>query len=128
MEKTNINIKKWRRLIILLIWFFFFGGIGAFSLLMFGVSKGLLGELPTFEELENPKSFIATEVFAADGYLLGKYYSKNRTPVGYKDISPHLLDALIATEDARFYQHSGIDFRSMARAVSYTHLTLPTKA
>jgi penicillin-binding protein 1A len=90
---------------------------------MLGVSKGLLGELPTFEELENPKSFIATEVFAADGYLLGKYYSKNRTPVGYKDISPHLLNALIATEDARFYHHSGIDFRSMARVIIKPILT-----
>ena len=90
------------------------------------MSKGLLGELPSFEELENPKSFIATEVFASDGYLLGKYYSKNRTPVPYEDISPHLINALIATEDARFNTHSGIDFRSMGRVILKPLLTFST--
>ncbi len=126
MEKGNFNIKKGRIILLIVIWLVFIGGISSFSLLMYGVSKGLLGELPSFEELENPKSFIATEVFASDGYLLGKYYSKNRTPVPYEDISPYLINALIATEDARFNTHSGIDFRSMGRVILKPLLTFST--
>jgi penicillin-binding protein 1A len=76
-----------------------------------------LGVLPTFEELENPENNLATEVISSDGKTLGKYAAENRTPIKYKDLPNNIVEALIATEDERFYEHSGIDFRGTARAV-----------
>jgi penicillin-binding protein 1A len=80
-------------------------------------SYGLLGFMPTFEELENPKSNLASEVISSDQVTLGKYYIENRTVSHYSELSPNLVNALIATEDARFNEHSGIDFRSMFRVL-----------
>ena len=80
-------------------------------------SQGFLGVLPTFEELENPENNLATEVISSDGKTLGKYAAENRTPIKYKDLPNNIVEALIATEDERFYEHSGIDFRGTARAV-----------
>ncbi len=80
------------------------------------VSLGALGPLPTFEELENPKTALATEIYSADSVLLGKYYSQNRTNVKFDDLSPNLVNALIATEDVRYYNHPGIDGRGLMRA------------
>jgi penicillin-binding protein 1A len=77
----------------------------------------VFGALPTFEELENPQKNLATEVISADGVTLGKYAYQNRTPVGFKDLPDNLVKALVATEDERFYEHSGIDFKGTARAV-----------
>ena len=114
---------KLSRFIVLILWLGFIFGVAFFSLLMLGVSKGLLGALPSFEELENPKNFIATEVYASDGYLLGKYYSKNRSPVSADEISPNLINALIATEDVRYHKHPGIDFKSLARVILKPLLT-----
>ena len=76
---------------------------------------GSFGKLPSFEELENPKSFLATEIISEDGAVLGTYYVENRTYVDYEELSPALVAALTSTEDARFYEHSGIDFISLAR-------------
>lgn len=75
-----------------------------------------LSDLPTFEKLENPKSDLATEILTSDGKVLGKYYNQNRTNVDYQEISPYVFDALISTEDERYLEHSGIDYRSLARA------------
>lgn len=80
-------------------------------------SIGLLGEMPSFEELENPDSNLATEIYSADDVLLGKYYSENRSPIKFDDLPQHLVDALVATEDERFYQHSGIDVKGTLRAL-----------
>jgi len=77
---------------------------------------GAFGPLPTFEEIENPKSNLASEIITADGKQLGKFYLDNRTHAAFKDLSPHLVNALVATEDERYYKHSGIDFQSLARA------------
>ena len=82
-------------------------------------SMGLLGEMPSFQELENPDSNLATEIYSADDVLLGKYYSENRSPVKFEDLPKHLIDALIATEDERFYKHSGIDAKGTIRAMVY---------
>lgn len=92
-------------------------GVGIFSIffLFFGISKGWFGFMPSFEELENPHSDLATEVISADNKLLGKYYHLNRTYVEYEDLSKNLVNALVATEDVRFYEHSGIDLRGLAR-------------
>ncbi|RYZ20181.1 MAG: penicillin-binding protein, partial [Chitinophagaceae bacterium] len=80
---------------------------------------GVYGKLPSLKELENPTILQSSEVFAADGTLMGKYYTErgNRSSVSYRDISPHVINALIATEDERFYEHAGIDAKSTMRAV-----------
>src|SRR5687767_4644177 len=78
------------------------------------ISVGVFGEMPSLAQLENPSITLATEVYGDDGTMLGKYYKEkgNRSFVQYKDISKHVVDALVATEDERFYNHSGIDGRS----------------
>lgn len=74
--------------------------------------------MPTFEDLENPESNLATEIISFDGKTLGKYAYENRTPVRFKDLPDNLVKALVATEDERFYEHSGIDFKATARAIA----------
>ena len=83
--------------------------------LLVATNAGLFGRLPSFEELENPKSNLATEIYSEDGVLLGSYYVQNRSYVDYDELSPALVAALISTEDERFHSHSGIDFISLAR-------------
>ncbi|MEZ4905234.1 MAG: transglycosylase domain-containing protein [Spirosomataceae bacterium] len=73
----------------------------------------LCGSMPSVEDLQNPKVAQASEIYSADGVLIGKFYTENRTPVDYDSLSPYLVKALIATEDARFYEHSGIDSRAL---------------
>jgi penicillin-binding protein 1A len=81
---------------------------------------GIFGKMPSLKELENPSILQASELYADDGTLMGKYYLErgNRSNVQYKDISRYVVDALIATEDERFYNHSGIDFKSTLRAIA----------
>ena len=73
--------------------------------------------LPTLTQLENPKSQLASEVYAADGSVLGRYYTENRVAVRYPDLNPYLVEALLATEDERYYRHAGIDWVGLSRAV-----------
>ncbi len=80
---------------------------------------GLFGKLPTFRDLENPKSNLASEVISDDGVVLGTYFVQNRSNVRYNELSPHLIQALIATEDKRFHQHSGIDYRRTITILFY---------
>ncbi len=79
------------------------------------ISLELFGPMPGFEELENPENNLAAEVYSADGVLLGKFFLQNRTWADYDEISPYVISALIATEDIRFYRHSGIDLRGLVR-------------
>lgn len=111
-KKTN-NYKKY----IKRFWFLVLGGFGTVLLLFLLASWGVFGTLPTFEELENPEKNLATEIISSDGVTIGKYAYENRTPVKYKDLPESLVKALVATEDERFYSHSGIDFRGTARAI-----------
>ncbi|CAA0186893.1 penicillin-binding protein 1A [Tenacibaculum maritimum] len=113
-KETTTNFTKY----VKWFWLIILGGLSSITLMFLLASWGAFGPLPSFEELENPKSDLATEVISSDGKTLGKYYIKaNRTPIQYKDLSKNLVDALVATEDERFYEHSGIDFRGTARAV-----------
>jgi penicillin-binding protein 1A len=80
------------------------------------ISRGAFGPMPSFAELENPEYNLAAEVYSEDGVLLGKISIENRTWTEYRNISPYLIDALVATEDIRFYRHSGIDVRGLGRA------------
>ena len=83
-------------------------------------SAGLLGTMPDFRQLENPKTNLATQIISADNTVLGKFYfNDNRTPISYDEIPSSMIDALVATEDERFYSHSGIDFKGTARALFY---------
>ena len=107
-----------------LIWFWsIFGGSVLFVILLFIlISGGAFGEMPSFEDLENHKNHLATEVISSDNIVLGNFYQENRTPVTYKQISPNIINALVATEDERFYEHSGIDVRGLGRVAIRTVL------
>ena len=98
-------------------WKVFFYGLGGLLLFFLFASWGLFGSMPSFEDLENPDSNLATEIISSDGVILGKYFEKNRSQLKYSDLPKNLVDALVATEDVRFYEHSGIDGRGTLRAV-----------
>lgn len=101
-------------------WILFSGGFLAVILIFLLASWGFFGELPDYTVLENPRTNLATEIISSDGKTLGKFYlNDNRTPVSYDELPPHLVDALIATEDARFHSHSGIDAIGTLRAFVY---------
>lgn len=102
------------------LWFAFWGSILFVVAIFSAASLELLGPMPDFRQLENPKTNLATQIISADDTVLGKFYfNDNRTPIGYNEIPEHMVNALIATEDERFYAHSGIDFKGTARAVFY---------
>ena len=98
-------------------WKLFFYGLGGLFLFFLLASWGIFGSMPSFEDLENPNSNLATEVISTDGVTIGKFYNENRTSIKYGDLPKHLVDALVATEDERFYEHSGIDGRGTMRAM-----------
>lgn len=99
-------------------WMVFTFGLLAVILLFLSASWGLLGEMPDHTVLENPRTNLASEVISSDNKTLSKFYlDDNRTPVGFNDLSKNLVDALVATEDIRFYDHSGIDARGTLRAL-----------
>ncbi|RIV35040.1 penicillin-binding protein [Flagellimonas lutimaris] len=103
-------------------WFWILFGAGVFSVVLIFLlaSWGAFGEMPTFERLENPSTNLATEFISSDGETLGKLYlNDNRTPVTYEGLPQNLVNALVATEDARYFDHSGIDARGTLRAVAY---------
>lgn len=105
-------------------WFWgILGFIFVFTVTLFTlIGLEFFGPMPTFEELENPKSNIASEVISDDNVILGSYYYQNRSFVSYDEISPNVVNALIATEDVRFRKHSGIDVRGLARVMVKTIL------
>lgn len=92
------------------------------ALLLLLIVCGAFGKLPSFEELENPSSNIATELISSDGQMLGSYYVENRSYTDYTELSENLVAALVATEDARYYGHSGIDFLGLSRVAFKTIL------
>jgi penicillin-binding protein 1A len=102
-----------------LFWRFFFGCVGFVVLFLLMINWGWIGDMPDIEDIENPTALQASQVYAQDGYLMGKYYIEDRINVSYKDISKHAINALVATEDKRFYDHSGIDAQGLARAFVY---------
>lgn len=105
--------------IVLILWTLMLLAALMCAAVFFSIAKGWIGYMPPVEDLENPNYKFATEVISADGKTLGTYsYSKeNRVYIGYEDLSPHLINALIATEDIRFAEHSGIDAKALVRAV-----------
>ncbi|WP_268035579.1 penicillin-binding protein 1A [Algoriphagus sp. PAP.12] len=117
-KNTKPESSNWAKKTIKFLWIAFAAGFFGFIIFVWMVSVdflGLFGPLPDFKTLENPDSEVASELYSIDGFLLGTYARENRSPVGYNELSPNLVNALIATEDERFEEHSGIDVRAMAR-------------
>ncbi len=113
---SNEEIKRYRNI----FWKVIIYGFVFFILLITSVGFGLFGALPSFRDLENPRSNLASEVLSSDATVLGTYYVQNRSNAKFKDLSPNLVNALIATEDIRFYKHSGVDLKGTFAIVVYT--------
>ena len=112
-------MKKYRFQIIL-FWFLFSVGVVSMYGLFYLASIGKFGEMPDFRQLENPKTNFASEIISSDNEVLGKYYfNDNRTPIKYEDINTKTVEALVATEDERFYSHPGIDLKATLRAIVF---------
>ena len=107
-----------RKKVFILIWALFFSAIALVCFAFVGVVKGWIGYMPDIEELQNPINRYASQVFTADGKLIGTWSrNENRVFTDFEQISPHTFEALVATEDERFYEHSGIDVKALLRAV-----------
>lgn len=113
---TEDDIKRYTRN----FWLLFFSVVVIAGVFILSVRIGVFGKLPSFQELENPKSNLASEILSDDLQVLGTYYRHNRSNVKYSELSPHLVNALIATEDKRFYSHSGIDYSRTLTTVFHT--------
>ena len=124
----NLRFRQW---VALAMWVVVFMGVTAVTSLFILAKNSRLGPMPTFDELENPKTNLATYVYSADGQVLGTFFVENRTYLSYEELFPEdrskwltidghqlppIVAALLATEDARFFDHSGIDFQATARA------------
>ena len=114
--KSSSNIKKK----LFLIWLIVLSPVLFLSGFISLVAMGYFGDLPTFEELENPNSMLASEIYSSDMLSLGKYFKENRVNVHYSELSPNLINALKATEDVRFDKHSGVDVRGLFRVLVKT--------
>jgi penicillin-binding protein 1A len=108
MKISKTKIIKW-------CWIIFCVPFASLIIMILLVMTGLFGSLPSFKDLENPQRKLATSIISSDGATLGTFHVENRSPVNYEDLSLNLVNALISTEDIRFYSHSGIDFNSLAR-------------
>src|SRR5690554_3008602 len=116
METEPKKKKKVSRKLIFLLWVIGLLPVIGLSAILYFASKS---DLPDTIALANPKTNLATQVISSDGKVLGRFYLENRTNVNYEDISPYIIQGLVATEDERFYEHSGIDLRGTARAAIY---------
>jgi len=101
----------------ILLWLIITSPFFGLFLLVNLTAFGVFGDLPTFEQLENPKNNLATEIISEDGIILGKYFFENRSKASYNEIPENLINAFISTEDVRFRNHSGIDGRALLRAI-----------
>jgi penicillin-binding protein 1A len=99
-----------------IFWWIFFSGLLLGILLIVFANVGLMGKMPSIKELSNPTALIASQVYAEDGSLMGKYLIEDRIDVQYEEISKEVINALVATEDERFFDHNGIDGRALARS------------
>ena len=108
-----------RKIFVLSLWALLLVFVLAAALAFTAINKGWIGYMPPIEELQNPINRFATQVISADGRIMGtwNYNRENRIMVDYTQLSPSLVHALVATEDVRFYDHSGIDFFALGRAV-----------
>ena len=117
MKKENIIKTKKQRKYLIIFWSLFLLPLILLVTVFTLISTGRMGFMPIFEDLENPQNNLASQVFSADGELLGPWYDQNRTYVDFDDISENIVNALLATEDIRFRNHAGIDARGLARVI-----------
>jgi penicillin-binding protein 1A len=119
-EKATSKSNKVFRILTRVVWIGFFCAIFLLPLYVYTVSVdlfGLYGDMPSLKALENPENDLSSELISSDGQTLGRYFRFNRSQITYDDLSPELVNTLLDSEDHRFYQHSGIDFRGLMRAV-----------
>ena len=114
-KKKKSYVGRW----IKLIWLGFIGTLAAIVALFFSISQGFLGEMPNMKDIENPDIYVASEIISSDGVVLGKFEKEKTQPVTYNQLPPYLVYALYAKEDERFKEHSGIDLKSIVRAVYF---------
>ena len=120
MSKKKTSMPKKYKLYFYGFWIIFFSGIIGLTGMFYAASEGYLGEMPDFRQLENPKTNLATQIISSDNKVLGKFhFGENRIPIQFEDLPKNLVDALISTEDERFYSHSGIDFKATLRAIVF---------
>ncbi len=120
MSKKKSSMPKKYKLYFYGFWIIFFSGIVGLTAMFYAASEGYLGEMPDFRQLENPKTNLATQIISSDNKVLGKFhFGENRIPIQFEDLPKNLVDALISTEDERFYSHSGIDFKATLRAIVF---------
>ena len=120
MAKRKKTKKEPYKIYIKWMWRLFFMGIVGLFLLFGGAALEWYGPMPDLQQLENPRTNLATQIISSDGEILGKYYlDDNRTPITYEELPQNMVQALIATEDERFYEHAGIDWRGTLRAFTY---------
>ncbi|WP_185873083.1 transglycosylase domain-containing protein [Blattabacterium cuenoti] len=117
MNKKNYKQSYYFRLFIIYFWILFFLIISSIFLIIFSASKGYLGDLPKSEEIDNPNIETGSKIYDSNGKFLGKFFSDNRTLISYKELPNNLINALLAKEDIRFREHSGIDGKSLLRAI-----------
>ncbi|MDT8393411.1 MAG: transglycosylase domain-containing protein [Bacteroidales bacterium] len=104
--RINLVLRFWVFYVFILVIIFF---------IFYGIAREWFGEMPSFEELENPERNLASEVYSADGYLLGTYYIENRSDINYNELPSHLVEALLSIEDIRFRDHAGVDVKALGR-------------
>ena len=115
-KKYKVSYKKY----VWMLWGLFLLSISGIFILFGGAAFGLYGPMPDLQQLENPRTNLASQIISSDGNILGKYYfDENRTPIGFDEIPVNMIEALIATEDERFYEHSGIDWLGTLRAFAF---------
>ena len=100
-------------------WKWYFISAGVFMLFLLLLNFGWIGDMPDLDDIENPTASLASQVYAQDGTPMGKFYLEDRISVKYRDLSPYLIQALVATEDKRFYDHYGVDGEGLLRAVAF---------
>jgi len=115
----NAKAKFGYRRYVLWFWGLFLMGISSVVALFWLTAAGVFGALPDETRLEDPEKDLATQIISEEGQVIGKFFTENRTPVTFEDLPDHLVEALIATEDARFYDHSGVDGRGTLRALVF---------
>ena len=117
IPRFRVKLSKKQRVIFILFWGVYLGTfLGSVAFFLIAYNEGM-GPLPSFKEIENPKTNVASRIYSADGVELGKFYRENRVPIPFDSLPENLVQALISIEDRRFYNHSGIDFYSFFRAV-----------
>lgn len=115
MNQPTEKPKNWIRI----FWKYYFITAGVIILFLLMLNWGWIGDMPDLDDIENPTASLASQVYAQDGTPMGKFYLEDRISVKYRDISPYLIQALVATEDKRFYDHYGIDGEGLLRAVAF---------